>query len=208
VENRRHKLDDSVASGHVRFVTESSMSRQASTSMPHEPAASSQEFQLDPVSYAGIGACLFALAGWLHFAPQQIDSSVDLVEVSGSLLHVVDWKPAPRRSAVTVLQVAESRIRITTNRVSTAELQKMMQSSKVSIQAKVSRSHAVEHEESPVVPARALWIDGNQVLTLGESQASDESSSRFATIFALFTALAGFFMLLKAYALHRQRVEA
>jgi hypothetical protein len=176
--------------------------------MPQDSAASSQEFQLDPVSYAGVAACLFTLAGWLHFAPQQIDSNLDLLEVSGRLEHVMDWKPVPRGSAVTVLQVAESRIRITTNRVSTAELQNMMQSSTVLIQAKVSRSHAVEHKEYPVVPARALWIDGNQVLTLVESQASDGSSSRFATMFALFAALAGFFMLLKAYALHRQRVEA
>jgi hypothetical protein len=167
-----------------------------------------QGFQLDAVSYAGLGICLFALAGWLYLVPQQTSGGSELLEVSGRLEHASDWKPTPRASPITVLQVSASRIRVTTDRVSSSELQRMMQSPPVEIRAKVRNSYATQNEKDPLIPARALWIDGKIVLTLEDSDASDKSSSRFATLFAVASSFAGFYFLLKAYALHRARVEA
>jgi hypothetical protein len=162
---------------------------------------------LDALSWGVVAVCLFAFAAWLVLLDRKTQHDPGTVEIVGRLEHAADWRQGRRSSAVTVLQVSGSAVRVTTKRVSSSTLMDRMASSPVSVRALVKASPEL-HGRDPIVPARALWIDGVAVLTPEETADADASASGAARLLVMFVALGGLYALFKAYALRRERVEA
>jgi hypothetical protein len=176
--------------------------------MQEGSSLSSRESLLDPVACLAIGACLLGLAGWLVISTERAGRNLGVLEVSGQLEHVMDWRRDRRSPMLVILQISGSNIRVTTDRLSASNLLEKMRSSTVSVRAIVKRSSAALRESSPVVSALALWVDGVPVLTLSESESSERSSSDFAFLLAFVVSIPGLYFVLKAHALRRERVEA
>jgi hypothetical protein len=157
-------------------------------STPRQPSVDTRP--LDALSWGVVGVCLFALAAWLVVLDRKTQHDPGTVEIVGRLEHAAEWRPGRSSSVVTVLQVSGSAVRVTTKRLSSSTLNARMASAAVSVRAIVKASPALNGRD-PVVPARALWIDGVAVLTPEESADSDASASGANRMLATFVALGG-----------------